>query len=282
MTDVATSGLTRAQARYFIQFIHPTKTLGMFPSVSGENIAAQMGIPQAQYEDAVAGFAQAVEQTSAALVADASFRAQVAALPFAPGDTVVALGDSITDDLQSWFELLRTAFALVRPNEGVRFVNAGISGDTTAVMISRFHAVTLEEPKWIICMAGTNDTRTHGIAPTRSLVSQAETFANYQVLRDYAMQETRARWVWLTPPPVIEAAIPQDWWLGPQHMMWRNAPLQALAKHLHSRPEPLIDVQAAFGGAPDAALYLADGLHPSLAGQALIARTVVQGLSALA
>ena len=274
--------LSAAQARYFIQFIHPAKILGMFPDVSSATIAAQMGIPLAQYETALADFAQAVEHAAAELVADATFSAQVASLPFAPGDTVVGLGDSITDDLQSWFEILRTAFAMVRPNHGVRFINAGISGDTTASLLSRFYDITLVQPAWIICMAGTNDTRTHGLNPTRSLVSHEETVANYQVLRDFAVQQTHARWVWITPPPVIESSIPADWWLGPQQMMWRNAPLRALAAHLRTRPEPVIDVQAAFGENPDPALFLPDGLHPSLLGQILMAGTVVAGLSALA
>lgn len=277
-----TNSLSAAQARYFIQFIHPAKILGMFPEVSSATIAAQMGIPLAQYEAALADFAQAVEHAASELVADATFRAQVAALPFAPGDTVVGLGDSLTDDLQSWFELLRSAYAMVRPSHDVRFINAGISGDTTSALISRFYAVTLEQPAWIICMARTNDTRTHGLRPTRSLVSHDETVANFQVLRDFAVQQTHARWVWITPPSVIESAIPADWWLGPQQMIWRNAPLHALAAHLRSRPEPVIDVQAAFGENPDPALFLADGLHPSLPGQMLIARTVVQGLSELA
>lgn len=214
-------------------------------------------------------------------MADATFAAYVAALPFAPGDTVVGLGDSITDDLQSWFEILRTAFSMVRPDENVRFVNAGISGDTTSMLISRFYAVTLEQPAWIICMAGTNDARTHGLEPTRSLVSLDETIANYQVLRDFATRQTSARWLWLTPPPVIESAIPQHWFLGPQQMMWRNTNVQALAAHLRGRPEPVADVMAAFGDAPDASLFLADGLHPALAGQTLIARTVVERLSNL-
>ncbi len=276
------NSLSDAQARYFIQFIHPAKILGMFPEVSSATIAAQMGIPPTQYETALADFAQAVEHAAAELVADATFSAQVAALPFAPGDTVVGLGDSITDDLQSWFEILRTAFAKVRANDEVRFINAGISGDTTASLLSRFYDVTLAQPAWIICMAGTNDTRTHGLRPTRSLVSHDETVANYQVLRDFAIRQTSARWVWLTPPPVIESSIPADWWLGPQQMMWRNAPLHALAAHLRTRPEPVIDVRAAFGENPDPALFLPDGLHPSLLGQILIARTVASDLSALA
>ncbi len=246
-----TDPLSTSRARYFIQFIHPVNILGMFPQVSGETIAAEMGIAADVYAEVVADFARAVEQAAAELLEDAAFRAQIAALPFTAGDTVVGLGDSITDDLQSWFELLRTAFNMARPNDNVRFVNAGISGDTTTALVSRFHAVTLLDPAWIICMAGTNDTRTHGLAPTRSLVSHDETVANYQLLREYATAQTDARWVWLTPPPVIEAAIPHDWWLGPQNMMWRNAPLQALAASLRNRPEPVIDVQAAFGENPD-------------------------------
>ena len=276
------NALTADEARYFIQFIHPAKILGMFPAVSGATVAAQMGIPEAQYAAVLAEFDHAVDHAARTLMAEDQFAAQVAALPFAPGEKVVALGDSITDDLGSWFEILRVAYALAHPGTGVRFVNAGISGDTTSTLISRFYAVTLERPAWILFMAGTNDTRTHGLEPARSVVSLQETVANYQILCDFAARQTAARWVWMTPPPVIEAAITQDWWLGPQQMMWTNARINAIVAHLRARRELLIDVNAAFGAAPDPALYRSDGLHPALAGQTLIARTVVHGLSVAA
>jgi lysophospholipase L1-like esterase len=251
----------------------------MFPAVSSATIAAQMGISHAQYQGVLVEFDRAVKRMAATLLAERDFAAQINALPFAPGDTVVALGDSITDDLQSWFEILRTAFAMARPAHEVTFVNAGISGETTTAMLSRFYGITLLQPQWILCLAGTNDTRTHGLEPARTLVSHDETVANYQLLRDFAQRQTSARWLWLTPPPVIEMAIGEDWWLGPQQIMWRNATLRALAEHLRSRPEPVADVLAAFGDAPNPDWFLSDGLHPSLAGQTVIVRTVVAALS---
>lgn len=51
------SARTPAEARYLIQFFHPSKILAMFPPISGAAVAAQMGIPLAQYEGVLADFA---------------------------------------------------------------------------------------------------------------------------------------------------------------------------------------------------------------------------------
>src|SRR4051812_24320979 len=64
------------------------------------------------------------------LIREAGLRA-----PVLGGGTVVALGDSITADALSWFEILR---AVERRLGGTaRLVNAGISGETTADLRKR-------------------------------------------------------------------------------------------------------------------------------------------------
>jgi lysophospholipase L1-like esterase len=149
-------------------------------------------------------------------------------------------------------------------------------------MISRFLAVVALDPAWIICMPGTNDARLHGEAPTKCLVSPEETALNLEMLASFARTQTSARWVWMTPARVIEEKIGRHWFLGPLQVMWRNTDLDRIAEMLRRRPEPTVDVQAAFGWPLAEGLLLPDGLHPSLAGQKRIVRALVEQLSEIA
>ena len=63
--------------------------------------------------------------------------------------TTIFMGDSITDE---WFRLRPDYFA------NKPFVNKGISGQTTAQMLSRFRADVLDrKPGMVIILGGTND-----------------------------------------------------------------------------------------------------------------------------
>ena len=102
-------------------------------------------------------------------------------LAAAPGRAVVGLGDSITDDSNGWFEILRGVVALRRPEAGLLFVNAGVSGETTAEMLARMPAVAAADPAWIICLAGVNNGRRFGAMPGPQF-SVGETLAGLRLL----------------------------------------------------------------------------------------------------
>jgi len=133
------------QLDFLIQFIHPEKSLVSMPGVGATEFAALFELSPEEYRDRRSAFTNRARQTAEELFDDTDFAACVDRLPFTPGSTVVGLGDSITDDLQSWLEILRHLLDLRRPQDDIRVVNAGISGDTTSQMISRFLAVVLEE-----------------------------------------------------------------------------------------------------------------------------------------
>jgi lysophospholipase L1-like esterase len=192
---------------------------------------------------------------------------------------VAGLGDSITDDDQSWLEILRAALVLRRGGDAVRVVNAGVSGDTTAQMIARFIDVAVERPDWIICMAGTNDARLHGRSQTRVLVSIEETVRNLEMMRHMAATQGDAQWVWMTPTPVIESLIAEHWMLSGFELSWRNADLLAVRDAVRARREPVVDLWDAFGQPPERRFLLPDGLHPSIEGQVAIVQALVRRLA---
>jgi lysophospholipase L1-like esterase len=270
---------TDDQRQYLLQFRHPEKVMAEMPGVSDETMAALEGLDGGTYRRVRRGFAHRAREAAGRLLEDADLARRVGALPFEPGQVVVGFGDSITDDLQSWFEILRRLVAARRPDAGIEFVNLGYSGDSTTHAICRFAAAVALRPDWILCMLGTNDVRLHGRSPAKTLVSPEETERNFAMLRDYARNETHARWVWLTPARVIEDRIRVHWWLGRLGLMWRNEDLDGVADIVRRQPGPVVDLQEAFGAPVDPALLLDDGLHPSLAGQERIAAAVVCLLS---
>jgi acyl-CoA thioesterase-1 len=271
---------TDEQLLYFMQFTHPEKVYADMPGMQEGALAALFGLELAEYRRIKAAQAAAVRGAAEELLADVAFAAQVDRLPLAPGATVVGVGDSITDDSQSWLEILRHVLAMRRAQGGLTVINAAVSGDTTNNLISRFVGVVQRQPDWILCMVGANDARRHGKQPSKVLVSLSETADNLAMMRHFAATETAARWIWLTPSPVIEEKIPLDWHLGPLELSWTNRDLAAIADLVRQQKDPVVDLQAAFGFPVNPDLLRSDGLHPSLAGQKVILRALVERWSA--
>jgi len=261
-----------------IQFAHPEKTLGT-PVVNDDICAALFGIDLITYLRIKEQFAMHAARAAEELLDDAAFAHQLDQLPFQPNETIVAVGDSITDDLQSWFEILRHALAMQRPQDNLTLINRAVSGDTSTHLITRFLVATQDQPNWIFCFIGTNDARTHGIQPYKTLVSPQETARNLQAIRQFTATQTHAKLIWLTPATVIEQAIPCDWWLAPHQLMWLNSEMASMADMVRQQPEPVVDLQRVFGMPANPRSLLADGLHPSLEGQKQIVRAVVERLS---
>jgi lysophospholipase L1-like esterase len=272
-------GFTPEQTAYVFQFQHLEKVITDLPGVNDAAMAALFGVNAQLYRDIRDGFAQRARAAAQELLADPAFAQRVDQLPFQAGETVVGLGDSITDDDQSWLEILRHLLDLRRAEDAIRVLNMGVSGDTTSQMITRFLDVVLDDPDWVICMPGTNDARLHGECPTKVLVSVEETAKNLAMLRNFGATQTSARWVWMTPATVDEDMIETHWFLSPFELRWRNADLVAIAKVVRRQPDPVVDLQSVFGLPPDPTLLLPDGLHPSLAGQKAIVRALVETLT---
>ncbi len=274
------------ELKFILQFLHPEKILSGMPgiddSVSAEEIVPQIfALSPEIYHNLRSSFKDAAWQAARELLMEPAFNHLFRQLPFPQGAKIVGLGDSISDDYQSWVEILRCLFAQGCPEMNLQVINAGVSGDTTADVITRFLAVVEEKPDWIICMIGTNDARRHGVSPQKTLVSLEETKLNLEALRCFAASQTEASWIWMTPATVIEEQVAKHWYLGPYQLAWKNSDLLAIGAIIRQLPDPAVDLQAVFGLPPDPQLLLADGLHPSLVGQKLIVRTLVEALANL-
>jgi acyl-CoA thioesterase-1 len=267
-------------AAFFVQFIHFDKFFSSFGVSLGEDqLAALYGIDAQTYRDLLAQFDVAARQAAEELLADAEFAARVDQLPFAPGESVVAFGDSITDDLQSWAEILRHLLDLRRPDDQIQVVNQGISGDTSTAALRRIVPILSTQPAWIIGMFGTNDVQRNGREATKMLVSLDETALNLAELRHLAATESEANWVWITAPPCDDALVAASPIMAAGEVSMHNDDLVAIADVLRDEPDPVVDLITLFGQPPAAGILSEDGVHPTLVGQQEIARALVERMT---
>lgn len=263
-------------AALWLQYTHLTKLYGYLPGMA-EAQPAIFGLDPDEYTKITEGFAAAADGVAESLLDDAEFAAKIDALPFQPGQTVLAVGDSITDDSQSWLEILRGLLQRRQPD--ITVINGGLSAHTTTMILRRWPASLAAKPDWILCLLGGNDLTRVGPDPIKTQVSLDESLANLSELRRIAAARTEAEWVWLTPVPVDEQRIAAYPPFRFGESTWRNDDLIALAQAIMKRPEPVVDLTEVFGvpAAPD--LQGPDGVHPSLAGQTAIVRALVDRLT---
>jgi lysophospholipase L1-like esterase len=264
-----------------LQYMHLEKLYGYLPGLTA-SLPAIFGVSDDEYAAIRNDFDAQARTAAEELLADAEFADGVARLPFRRGAQILAVGDSITDDLQSWAEILRHVLATAREDDGLSVVNAGLSAHTSAMILRRWpsllnSAPDRSAPDWIICGLGGNDvTRIAGGKPQ---VSLAESVANLRELRRIAAERTQATWVWLTPVPVDEERASANPAFRYGASSWRNADITALADAIQGFTEPVVDLATLFGVPARAHLQGPDGVHPSLAGQQEIVRALVSRLA---
>ncbi|MFI6325592.1 SGNH/GDSL hydrolase family protein [Nonomuraea sp. NPDC050556] len=249
-----------------VRFQRPDTALPYLVGADDTRIAAIFGLDGDAYRAMLADLDQQVRQAAEELLADRGFAHAVDRLPLK--GHVVAVGESTTADRLSWFEILRHAVTLRRPDDGVRFTNLAVTGSTTTQALGQVASLGFHRPDLVLCMLGGNDARRVGPgAPT--LVGLPETERNLALLHDLAQRP----WIWLTPSAVNEAKVAEFPHFQRAGIGWANADLDRIAEYLLDRPEPTVDTRFSDD------LYLDDGVHVDLAGHREIAVRVVHALA---
>ena len=262
--------------------VHPEKTFWYLPGMNPANLAALYGVDEPAYAAIRERFSAQNEAAATSLLAEPEFAAMVDRLPFAAGQTLAVIGESTTDAADSWLDILGHLPRLRSPGEEISLVNAAISGYPTT-MLQRVTAETLQrhQPGWVALFAGGNDVLRYGAEATKPLVTSAETARNLAEMRRQ-VAAAGARVIWMTPTswdPARIAAYPpfqsQGIWMEDGDLRAVNDTIRATA----AAGDTVVDLSDAFGTPPDAAMLRADGLHPTLAGQTVIARRFVEQLA---
>ena len=133
---------------------------------------------------------------------------------FQDGETVCFLGDSITHGRP--YHGMIYAYYLTRfPDRTIRFVNAGIAGDSAGGALGRLDEDVLSKsPSVVVVMLGMNDVgRGNYVAkPTeKQLAAQAASLERYRTNMDRLLgsirAESKARFILLTPTPFDQTCV---------------------------------------------------------------------------
>jgi acyl-CoA thioesterase-1 len=262
-----------AELERLVRYCHPAKLLARtrlpgLDALDDDVLARLCGAPVAEYRRHVQGLRDEAARAARELARLRDVGRAVSALPLRSGEQALAVGDSHTDDLGSWAEILRHLVA--RDEVGV--VNAGVSGDTTTALRARL--ATLAPSALAIVLIATNDARRHGRDGAPMLVSHDESRRNLQAI-DQALRRRARRVIWITPPPVDERRIEADAALRAGDLTWRRRDVEAKARLVRDLDADVVDLWPLFGPEDLAP----DGLHPSAAGQRTILRAVLSALA---
>ena len=263
------------------RFLHLDKAVmlarsPLVPQVPGSLAASLGGYDPHHFTRISRGLAYSVQRAAEQLLADPEFSQALESLPLAPGERIVALGDSITDDSVSWAEQLKAVLALTRPD--VTVLNHGVTGATTHDHLARVDLLVQARPTWVIQLLGTNDVRRQGRNTWLCMVEPEQTARNLEKLAQLIANETGARLTRMAPPPVIEARI-QEWEpFAVEQISWRARDVENVAATVLQADPPAINLAAIFAERAEE-LLLPDGVHPNVAGQSVILRSLVIELS---
>ena len=266
-------------AERLIRFQHPEKVLGYLGDLDDDRLATLFGLDLGAYQQLRRSHAEQARRAAADLLEDPAFARKVDQLPFRPDQRVVAIGESTTDDLLSWFEILRHLLDLRRPADGITLTNMAVSGQTTTQALTELPGLSFHRPDWVLCMLGGNDAQRLGSPDGPTLVSLAETERNVRALHDLAIRRIAARWVWLTPATVDEARVAAFPPFQRAGITWTNRDIDAIGQILTAQPEPTLDTRPILAPPTAEQFHLDDGLHLSLAGQQALALALVETLT---
>ncbi|MFB8002031.1 SGNH/GDSL hydrolase family protein [Nocardia sp. NPDC056000] len=269
--------MTNELTAKLVRFQKPELSLPYLNGLDEARIAGLFGIDADEYRDQLEELETRARAAAADLLTEPDIAEQVDRLPFAPGQRVLALGESSTADRLSWFEILKQLVWLRRPGDGIAFTNLAVSGATTTQVLKSSGALGFVRPDWVLCQLGANDTQRVGADAVR-VVSAGETVRNFDLLRE---RGAAARWVWLTPTDVDEALLAEFAPFRAAGISWRAKDQLDTAAALDARPEVVIDTLAVTHPTPGQRLFESDGVHLTPAGQVAVARVVVAELARL-
>lgn len=272
--------MSNEQLRWLLKAIQPERTLASLPGGAGlspETHAALLGLPSEVYASELGRMKAEAKEAASELLADPTVASMVDRLPLRRGARVVAFGDSLTSDPQSWAVILNELLIARRAADGISVAISAVGGDTTTHGLVRVGQVVAQQPDWILFLLGTNDARTQGPHPTKTLVHHEETVRNIAELRQRVSRETKARAVWITPPAVNEQQVAGHPGLARFGVRFRNDDLARVAKIVRDIDGATIDVFSTLGTPPPADLLMGDGLHFTVAGQKRLALEVLKG-----
>jgi len=268
----ATEKEKEALEKYLLQFLNIEKMFPLLPGITNkESMAGLMGIDHEELENLR-------KKAALEMLKEEEVLEWIDEIPLEKDDTIVAFGDSATDDLQGWFEIFKNALDITVPEADFTFINAGISNNTTSDALRRMSRDVLSyEPNWVIVSLGMFDSQRLSFAPGRTLLPLSETWENLTTIEDAIATVTENPPVWITPPPVIPGLLEK---MELFEFEIEERDLSNIREILTGKKGYIVDpLGKRMGNPPEAWYYLSDGINPSLSGHVNTVKELLRSLA---
>lgn len=202
------------------------------------------------------------------------------------GAVVLFQGDSITDAGRSrendamlgggYAAMLAAQIGARFPERQIQFLNRGISGNRAANLEARWQKDCIDlKPDWVSIMIGINDT--WRAFDSGDPTSTADYAASYRRILEQVRDQLGARLILIEP---FVLPHPEDRKRWRDDLNPRIDAVRELAREFGAILVPMDGIFAAACCRREPAFWAGDGVHPSPAGHALIARSWLSAVGA--
>ncbi|MGN8224970.1 SGNH/GDSL hydrolase family protein [Gracilimonas sp. BCB1] len=266
--------------QFMLPFYHIAKRIPLFPGKNdSKSEAGLFGITEEELKEYRENYDENARQAALEILKEDEIVDCLDKLPMDDEETIVAFGDSNTEDAQGWFTILKHVLEISVEKANFNFINAGVSYNTTAEALRRIDRdVVVHEPDWVIVALGTFDAQRLNIAPDRTLLPLSETWENIETIQSVLESRVENPLIWITPAPVIDEMLEEnllyDFTIKPEDL----GPVQDVVS---GKQGAIVDATAKRMGEdePNAWNYLPDGLHHSLSGHMETTKAIIKKLA---
>ena len=246
--------------QFTIPFFHLEKRFPLLPGKADKKAEAiLLGISEEELSSFRENINQNAKQGALELLKEDEIIDCLDSLPLDGSETIAVIGDSITEDGQGWFEILKQVLELSVEKADFTFINAGVGEQTTSEALRRLDRdVLIHEPDWVFVALGTFDAQRLNILPDRTLTPLSETWENLESLQNIIGEYVSNPVIWITPTPIIPELLTEN----PLYEYFiQEEDLQQVRQLVAGKDGVIIDSLGSRMGkeGPEAWNYIADG-----------------------
>lgn len=275
----ATEKEKEALGKYLLQFLNIEKHFPLLPGINNnEAVAGLIGISVDELKKLRGVFAENAKESALELLKEEDVIEWIDQLPFKENDTIVAFGDSSTDDLQGWFEIFKHVLDITVEGAEFTFINAGLSYNTTSEALRRMNRDVLShEPDWVIVNLGTFDAIRPSFMQNRTLLPLSESWENLSMIEDAIGTVTENPPIWITPTPIIPGLLDE---MELFDFDINDYDLASVREVITGKKGYIVDpLGHRMGNPPEAWYFLSDGINPSLSGHLNTVKELLKSLA---
>lgn len=274
---------TKATLTSITEFIIPYINLDNNISVPGlklsDKIKAQMlSIDEDKYRKIISDKKESARQVALELLKDDEILHFLNELPFKDHQKIVVYGDSASNAIGGWVDVLSYVFELGTELD-INVVNSSIPQANSSQLLQQFGTKVLaEKPDWVIINIGLWDSIRMNYAADRPLVSVTEFWENIQSMKNACLSlKNNNPIIWMPPSFVIEEAVSANPLINGSFF---NSDIKHYQEVVRDKNGILIDpFSVRFGETPKEWHYASDGIHYSDSGNSITVKTLLSSLA---